>query len=173
MSRVLSLLLAVLLFIGFCILGAGYATNPAYSESIIVNLQNTPDLVWAELIDVESARIKKSDVESVEIVDRYGKLLAWRESLTNGGYRLYRMNERLEGKRMVIELTDSSYGLTGTWTFQLSRAADGTELVIKEESTLTDIKVRGMRYFTGRNHDLLVWVKYIRVGLVQRLISTP
>jgi hypothetical protein len=173
MLRVLSLVLAILIITALCILGAGYLSTPAYSDSLYVDIGYNPDLVWAELVNVENAHLKKSDVRSVEIIDRYGKLLAWQEDLKNGGYRIYRMNERDEGRRLVVELTESSYGLTGIWTFQLQRSIIGTELLVKEESTLTDIKTRGIRYFLGRNHDLLVWVKYIRVGLTERLLTTP
>lgn len=173
MFRVLSLVLAVVLIVVLSVLGAGYLSEETYVDSLYVDVGYNPDLVWAELIDVENAHLKKSDVTSVEIVDRYGKLIAWQENLRDGGYRVYRMNQREEGKRIVFELTESSYGLTGIWSFQLQRSITGTELLIKEESKLTDIKTRGIRYFLGRNHDLLVWVKYIRVGLTERLLTTP
>ncbi len=173
MFRVLSLVLAVVLVGVLSVLGAGYLSDVTYTDSVYVDVGYNPDLVWAELVNVENAYLKKADVTSVEIVDRYGKLIAWQENLRDGGYRIYRMNQREEGKRLVIELTDSSYGLTGIWSFQLQRSIVGTELLIKEESKLTDIKVRGIRYFLGRNHDLLVWIKYIRVGLTERLLTTP
>ena len=173
MSRALSLLLSVLAAITLAVFGAGYATNPEYTDSLYVNLDYSPDTVWAELVNIEKSNIKKSDVTSVEVFDRYGKLIAWRENLKDGGYRIYRMNEREEGRRLVIELTESSYGLKGTWSFQLQPSLGTTELLIKEESRLDNIWDRGKRYYFGRNHDLLVWIKYIRVGLVERLITTP
>jgi hypothetical protein len=166
-------LVSILAISALAILGAGYATNPEYNDSLYVNLDHSPEAVWAELVGIENATVKKSDVRSVEIFDRYGKLVAWKETLTNDGYRIYRMKERDEGRRLVIELTESSYGLTGTWTFQLQPSLGSTELLIREESKLDNIWDRGKRYYLGRNHDLLVWIKYIRVGLVDRLITTP
>lgn len=173
MFRVLSLVVAIFLVGALSILAAGYLSNPKYSDTLVVPVNFSPDLVWAELVEIDSSAAKKADVKSVEVLERYGKLLAWQENLKNGGFRIYRMNERQEGRYLEIELTSSSYGLTGTWSFQLTRTSDGTELTIKEDSTLDDIRVRGTRYFMGREHDLLVWAKYIRVGLTERLLSTP
>jgi hypothetical protein len=173
MSRVLSLLLSVLAAITLAVFGAGYATAPEYTDSLYVNLDYSPDMVWAELVNIEKSNIKKSDVTSVEVFDRYGRLLAWKENLKNGGYRIYRMNERIEGRKLVIELTESSYGLKGIWSFEIRPSLGATALVITEDSRLDNIWDRGKRYYFGRNHDLLVWIKYIKVGLVEQLITTP
>ncbi len=173
MTRIFSLVIATLTVIAIGILIAGYASNPSYKDSSTVPLQYSPELVWQQLIDVKSAPQKKSDVVSVEVVDQYGKLLAWKEHLKSGGYRVYRMNEWVENKRLVIEMTESSYGLTGIWSFQLTRTSEGTDVLIQEESTLDNIKSRGIRYFLGRDHDLLAWGKYLRVGLTQQLLATP
>jgi hypothetical protein len=173
MARIFSLVIATLTVIAIVILVAGYTSNPSYKDSVTVPLQYSPELVWQQLIDVKGAPLKKSDVASVEVVDQYGKLLAWRENLKGGGYRVYRMNEWVENRRLVIEMTESSYGLTGVWTFRLSHSPEGTDVQIGEESVLDDIKTRGIRYFLGRDHDLLAWSKYLRVGLTQQLLATP
>lgn len=172
MLRVVSLLLSVIVVCGIAILIAGYVTPPQYKDSATFEVSFTTELTWGELMDIENSDKKKADVASVEIVDEYGKLVAWKENLKSGGYRIYRMVQVVENKRLVIELTESSYGLTGVWAFDLEKDPEGTKITITEESELTDIKVRGWRYFFGRNHDLLVWIKYIRVGLTDQLLTT-
>ncbi len=172
MLRVVSLVLSFLVVAGIAILVAGYITPATYQDSAYLDVTFTTEVTWDQLLDVKNATRKKTDVESVEIVDQYGKLIAWQENLKNGGYRIYRMLEVVENKRLVIELTESSYGLTGIWSFDLEKTTNGTTIVVSEESELTDIKFRGWRYFFGRNHDLLVWIKYIRVGLTDQLLTT-
>lgn len=173
MIRVLSLILSLAALFGIAVLVAGYTSQSKYSDTVTMNISFGPELTWNELVDVKNGHRKKTDVESVDIVNEYGRLLAWKENLKNGGYRIYRMNQAIENQKLVVELTESSYGLTGVWTFILEKDFAGTKVTITEESELTDIKIRGFRYFFGRNHDLLVWIKYIRVGLTDQLLSTP
>lgn len=173
MLRIFSLIASVLILFGAAILIAGYTSSPTYNDVMVTEPSFNPELTWDELVDVTTANVRKKDVVSVDVVDQYGKRLAWKENLKNGGYRIYRMNERIENQKLVVEMTDSSYGLKGIWTFELQKTSSGTKVTITENSELTDVKIRGYRYFFGRNHDLLVWVKYIRVGLTGQLLTTP
>ena len=173
MLRVLSLVVSIVTLGSLAVIVAGYLSAPGYQSSVVTQVSFTAELTWSELIDISSIPQRKNDVVSVDVVDEYGKLIAWKENLKNGGYRIYRMNQRIENQRLVVELTESSYGLTGIWTFDLEKDSQGTKVTITEDSQLTDIKTRGYRYFFGRNHDLLVWVKYIKVGLTNQLLTTP
>lgn len=173
MSRTLSILFIVIALTFLFVVGAGYSSSPKYANSTFVDTGYSPLLVWGVLTNLSDVGDKKSDVASVDILDEYGKLIAWKENLKNGGYRSYRMLERMEGKRLVIELTDSSYGLTGVWTFDITNTVTGSQVVITEDSELKNIWIRGVRYVFGRDHDLLVWTKYIKVGLTDKLLTTP
>lgn len=173
MLRIVSAILALLAVFGIAIMIAGYTSQPNFSDHTVLTQPYDREIVWNELINIHGMPSKKSDVVSVEVVEQYGKLLAWREDLKRGGYRIYRMNRMVDNKLLVLELTESSYGLTGIWTFELIDSEGGTDIFISEESKLENTQIRGYRFFFGRNHDLLVWVKYIKVGLTERLLSTP
>ncbi len=173
MFRILSLVFAIVIFVGGLILIVGYTTLPSYNSSTTFEVGYSPELVWQELIKIQLIPSRKGDVVSVNVLEEYGKLIAWQENLRNGGYRIYRMNERQENSRLVLELTDSSYGLTGIWTFDLRSNNNKTDVTITEQSVLGDLKLRGYRVLFGRDHDLLVWVKYIKVSLLQSLLVTP
>lgn len=170
MIRILSLVLSIALLVGGTILILGYRADPAYKHSITFNIQYSPQITWQELLNINEIPRRKRDVESIEILEQFGKLTAWKENLTNGGYRIYRMNKREENKQLVIELTSSSYQLTGVWTFDIVPSGIDSQITISEESTLTDIKRRGYRVLMGREYDLLAWQKYIRVGLIEGLL---
>jgi hypothetical protein len=173
MLRILSLILAVVIVCGGVIFLLGYTTSPSYKNSITFEVFYSPELTWKELLNIKDTPRRKPDVVSIDILEEFGKLTAWKENLKSGGYRIYRMNKREENKRLILELTESSYGLTGIWTFELDPAKDNnTQITIYEESTLTDFKRRGYRVIMGREYDLLLWQKYIKVGLVQALLNT-
>lgn len=173
MIRIFSLVLTLVILIGGLVLLQGYRTNPSYKNSITFTISYSPATVWQELLNIKEAPQRKNDVASVDILEELGNLVAWRENLKNGGYRIYRMNNRDEGKRLVLELTSSSYGLTGIWTFDIRKNGSDSDITISEESILTDIKIRGYRAIMGRQTDLLAWQKYIKVGALQSLLIRP
>lgn len=173
MLRILSLITTLLILFLCAVLLAGYTSVPEYTDSLALEADYSPANVWQELIHIEDTARRKTDVTSVQILEKYGKLIAWKEDLSNGGYRIYRMITMDENKKLVIEMTDSSYGLKGIWAFNIWEKNGRTVITISEDSSLTDMKLRGWRVLFGRNKDLLVWQRYIRVGLVQSLLTTP
>ncbi len=175
MLRILSLIIAIVLSGTAIVFLFGYNAPEEYQDSISFKVSYATDTTWEQLINIKEIATRKSDVSSIEILEEFGKLVAWRENLKTGGYRIYRTNQRIEGQKLVVELTESSYGLTGIWTFYLSKDKVGndTVVVIEETSKFTNTLKRGYRVIVGREHDLLVWQKYIKVGLVQTLLITP
>lgn len=174
MVKILYILVSILAFTSAIFIVAGYTSKEEYTGSIEFSLDSNIEFVWQELIDVTNAAKRKKDVESVEVIEQYGKLSAWQENLKNGGYRIYRMNEFIPNQKLSIELTESSYGLTGYWSFELyDQNRSSTRILISERSALTNLPLRGIRTIFGRDYDLLVWLKYIRVGVIQTLLITP
>lgn len=171
MLRIFSLIISIAVCIGILILVLGYNAPTKYSGSLNFTLDIEANILWDELMFIESIAEKKKDVKTVEILQRFGKLVAWKEHLNNGGYRIYRMNEAEAGQRLVLELIDSSYGLTGIWSIDLKKNDGETDVTISEESKLYNIRLRGTRVIFGRDHDLLIWAKYIRISATQSLIK--
>lgn len=173
MLKIFYLILSLVVTAGILVVIAGGTAEPKYQGELAFELSYPISLVWQELLNVKQVSKYKSDVESVMILEEFGKLLAWQENLKNGGYRIYRMNKRIEEKTLILELTESTYGLTGIWTFNLEEIRDGTLVSINEESTLTDIKHKGYRAIFGRDIDLKAWQKFLKKGLFQDLLKTP
>lgn len=173
MTRFFYLLSTIAILVIGYILVAGYTAPSEYKNSIQFTLAYSPEIIWKEMLNIQKTPERKKDVASVEVLEEFGKLVAWQENLKNGGYRIYRMNKKEEGKNLVLELTDSSYGLTGIWSFELRTSENRTTVIISEESQLNNMLKRGYRRIVGREYDLLVWQKYIKVGLAQALLLTP
>jgi hypothetical protein len=173
MLRIFSLIISVVAILGVLIIVLGYTSQSEYAHSTSFTLNAKAEVIWRELVNIKNIPEKKIDVESVEIISQYGRLMSWQENLKNGGYRLYRMNEFVTNEKLVIELFESSYGLKGIWAIELQEQELSTLITISEVSTLDNIRIRGIRTIFGRNHDLLVWIKYIKVGIVENLLKTP
>ena len=173
MTKILSLVLTVVALCFGTLYIVGYTTPEEYSKEITFIADYSPQLTWRELINIKNIKDRKSDVESVEMLEEFGRLVAWKENLDSGGFRIYRMNNFSEFKSITFELTESTYGLTGYWNFILEPEDNHTKVTIVENSTNTNTLLRGYRVIFNRDHELFVWQKYIKVGLVQTLLNTP
>ena len=86
MLRILSLTLSLILLIGVVIGVVGHKSSPRYQEEIFFELEYSTNLVWQELLNIKEIPGRKSDVESIQILEEFGKLYAWQENLKNGDY---------------------------------------------------------------------------------------
>lgn len=170
--RALSLVISVLAFIFLVLIVTGYLIGPDYYEEQQFIVDYSPQNVWEILTDVENIKQGKNDIESIEIAGKYLNLYVWYENLEHGGYRKYRHNLKEENKRLIIEMTESSYSVTGTWEFDISEHDNKTLIKITENSTNTSIIGRGFRFFFGRDKETKDWIKFIRVRLFNRLLTT-
>jgi hypothetical protein len=173
MLRILSLIISVIVVVWSIIFFTGYNTNEYYQNTIVFTTSNNIFTTWQQLVNFKQIPERKKDVVSVDILEEYGRLVAWQENLKNGGYRIYRTNKRTENKELILELTESTEGLTGVWTFELEPSGTETIVTISEQSKLTKVLRRGYYRIFNQKHNLLVWQKYIKVGLVQSLLNTP
>jgi len=172
MLKIFSLTLAIIGFIFFSALITGYVIGPDYSgeETMIVNY--SVNEVWSVLNEIDKIPEDNPKIVSVDILGKYLNLYAWEEKLKNGGFRKYRQNSKEENEKMIIEMTGSSYGVTGIWEFILEPQNNDTKITIIEKSNNISIVGRGARYYFGRNEETARWAKFIRVRLFKRLLTT-
>ena len=171
--RILSLVVVIIGFVFLVAAITGYLIDPKYESEQEVILDYSQQSVWNVLNDFENMAQGKKDVESVDLLGRYLNLYAWVENLDNGGFRRYRQVLKEENSRMIIEMTDSSNGLVGTWEFNFSRVDSETLIKVKQSSINNSIISRGFRFYFGRDKEAKEWIKFFRVRLYNSLLTTP
>lgn len=172
MLKIISYLASILLIFSLIILITGYFSNPNFNGETEWSVDYSREIVWDILVDIEKVPEKKRDVENVEIIGKYFDLYAWRENLRSDGFRKYRMVEVDEPRYLKLELTESSYQMTGFWEFTLTEDGGVTTIKIREESKLDSVWKRGVQFYLGRDFELNAWARYVRSGLFDRLLST-
>lgn len=163
------------LVIGFFVLVVvvtGYVVGENYSGKETFTIDFSKNNIYSVLTDIQNIQTGKKDIESIEVLGRSLNLYAWKENLNNGGYRIYRQTLRDRDQRFIIEMTESSYNVTGTWEFVLEREDSQTKVTIIENSKNTSILNRGVRFYFGRNKETKDWIKFIRVRLFNNLLTT-
>ena len=173
MKRVFYLVIGVVAFALIIITATGYIVGEDQQFEEVLVVDYLPENVWAVMTELDNFDRGKRDIEYVEVLGKYLNLYAWIEHTKSGGFRRYRQVEKIEDEKIVIEMTDSSYGVTGRWTFELLPVSSKTRVTIKESSKYTSILYRGFQFYFGLNKESRNWNKFIRVRLFNRLLTTP
>lgn len=110
--------------------------------------------VWDYISDIEGTPLRKKEIKRVEVLNKTGyEVRSWKEYTDMGGYILFEAAsiplERFE-KRMI----ESSFGMTGTWLYELRGNEDVCILAITENSRTIKTMVKLALLFSGRDSNL-------------------
>lgn len=147
----------------------------AYKGELSEHFNERPLVIWNTLVDPKRIPQIKSDVEKVILKEDNRGLITWDEELSRGRIRKWRTISKTIPYKYVVELYESTDGLTGTWTYFLQTGKDeeGTTILVQEESETKNIFLRGINKLRGRDVYLRKSLKSIRVGLLKNLLNTP
>jgi len=173
MIKALTPLLIFLAIIVSIILIVGKIQSPEFEGQLEVEVPDRRNVVWGAVTDVTRIPYIKRDVEQVEILSNNRGLITWRENLKRGGTRTYVTLEKKEPFLYTIELINSTSGITGTWTYVMKTTENGTLITLHERSITKNVWIRGINKFRGRDNNLIVLIKSLRVALFRNLIDTP
>ena len=126
-------------------------------------LPYTQEEVWALLTDFEGLPERRTEVTSVEMTGvNELDLETWTEHSDMGTYLNFECIEKVPQSKLAVRLRESSFGMTGTWTYELQANADNCILTIKEESTVDKMMMRAMMTIAGRKSNLKEEFKTIK-----------
>lgn len=174
MKKALLFFLIIIAVLAVTVWVLGKSEPVEYKGEIIEPFDDEREVVWQVLTDVRRIPYIKNDVDQVSILEDNRGLVTWDEKLKRGGFRKFKTVEKRLPTKYVIELYESSYGLTGTWTYYLQKdKEDKVQVLVQEESRLENVWLRGLNKIRGRNVYLRDSLKSIRVGLFRNLIDSP
>lgn len=169
MFKVLSLTVIVAIVLCGIVYIVGYQANPEFSGSETVIFDASIDDTWNVITNVQWITTIKEKVDRVQLTNNEGT--SWAEIDRGGAIRYYSIIEKNKPKRYLVELTESTSGLTGTWRYDLHELEDKqTQVTITEMSTNRSVFNRGIETFRGRDVHIQQAFKSIRVGIFEQLL---
>jgi len=105
-----------------------------------------PEAIWTAITDIESFPSWRNDIKNAHrLPDRDGRP-AWVEEGRSG--RMTFAVERIEAPRLlVVRIADPDLPFGGTWTYEITPAADRTRLRIVEDGEIYNPLFRFMARF--------------------------
>ena len=106
----------------------------------------TPESIWAAITDVEAFPSWRPDVKTVRrLPDREGRR-AWVED--GGSGKITFVVERSDAPRLLVtRIADPDLPFGGTWTYEITPAAQGSRLRITEDGEIYNPLFRFMTRF--------------------------
>ncbi len=144
--KVVLIILAVIISIVVIIVLIGAALPANHVARVKARVNASPEDIWTALTDVAEYPKWRKDVTSVEILQSTNGKTAWRETGSNGKIA-FEQAEAVRPSRLLVRLTDDSLPFGGSWTYELSPAKDGTDLIITEDGIIRNPLFRLMARF--------------------------
>jgi hypothetical protein len=155
MIHFLLILLAFLLTLGISWWSLAYFSSRKWEGSIQFTLEASPTEVYALLTDLNRLPERRKEVEKIEILQPTAQgQLHWREIARVGAYAEFELIRYVKDAYWEIRMLRSSFGLKGTWIFQLEQKERNTLLTITETSQADHFWIRGLMQLAGRNATL-------------------
>ena len=126
----------------------------SHSASRSVFLHQSPQQVYAVVRDFTSAPTWRSDVKRIDVHERPGEKVQFREEGKNGTVN-FELSEDIPSQRMVTRILDTDLGYSGKWTYVFTPENGGTRVMITEDGEVSNVLFRFMsRYVFGHTATL-------------------
>jgi uncharacterized membrane protein len=134
------------------LIGSRLPKNHSASRSVF--LHQSPQQVYAVVRDFTSAPTWRSDVKRIDVQERPGEKVQFREEGKNGTVN-FELTEDVPEQRMVTRIMDTDLGYSGKWTYVFTPENGGTRVTITEDGEVSNVLFRFMsRYVLGHTATL-------------------
>jgi uncharacterized protein YndB with AHSA1/START domain len=148
MKWIVRILIIFILIVGLAIL-LGLAL-PAHSEHTrSVTLKQTPDAIFTALSDVQSMPKWNRNMEKIEMLPPIDGKEATKQSFKGGMTMTIVTAESLPPTHLVREMRDADGPFVGSWTYEITPADAGSNVVLKEKSEIKNPFFRVMVFVFG------------------------
>ena len=143
--RILSILI-ILIVLSFVI---GFALPANTKHTRTITLQQTPDAIFAVLADVQKFPEWNRNMQKIEMLPPTGGKETTRQTFKGNMVMTIVTSESDPPKYLVRSMGDVGGPFVGNWTYEISPAADGSDVVLKEHSEIKNPFFRVMVYIFG------------------------
>ena len=131
-------LLRILSFIVILVvlaLAIGYSIPAHHQLTRTIDIKQTPDAVFGALADVQKMPEWNHNMEKVEMLPPVDGKETTKQTFKGGMTMTIVTAESSPPTHLVREMSDAGGPMVGSWTYEISPASDGSQVVLTEEAT--------------------------------------
>jgi len=163
MFRKILIGIAVVLFLLIAgVLVNGLLTPATFEGSKTATVNHSCNQVFQLLNDREATVERRREVSGIKDLGHNEKgLPIWEETMDMGESVQLEMIERIQDQLVAVEMTESDFGMTGVWTYEMAPTDGGCEVTVAENSDIENFWVRVAYGLSGRDYMLGHELQYI------------
>jgi uncharacterized protein YndB with AHSA1/START domain len=143
--RILSIF--ILIVVLAIVIGLALPAHTEHTRS--VTLKQTPDAVFTVLSDVQSMPKWNRNMEKIEMLPPIEGKEATKQSFKGGMTMTIVTAESLAPTHLVREMRDAGGPFVGSWTYEITPADSGSNVVLREKSEIKNPFFRVMVFVFG------------------------
>jgi uncharacterized protein YndB with AHSA1/START domain len=164
MKQIALIILAVLAAVVLVILFIGWRLPAAHVATSSVQLNASPDSVFALISTPQNYPAWRPDVKKVDLMTEQG-VTRFREDGSNGPI-LFEIVEKVAPRRLVTKIADKSLPFGGRWIYEITPTPTGSELRITEEGEVYNPLFRFVsRFIMGHTATIDGYLEAVRKRL--------
>jgi uncharacterized protein YndB with AHSA1/START domain len=148
MKWIFRILILVILLAGIAF-AIGYALPAHHSLTRIVVLKQTPDSIFAALADLPNMPSWNRGVKKIEMLPPIDGKEASRQTMDGNMVMTVITSESSPPNHLVRTIGDNTAPFSGSWTYEITPAADGTQVILTESATVPNPIFRLMVKVSG------------------------
>ncbi|MCB1191549.1 MAG: SRPBCC family protein [Leptospiraceae bacterium] len=163
--KIVWIIIGVFFVLLIALLSIGFVSSKEFKGELVAEVDGSEEQVWKLLNDIENLPSRRKEIVKIELLEQNptAGYIKWKEYTDMGGYILFEVMEKNPPHRLVLNMKESTFGMTGIWVYELNPADEGKTLVtISESSTLDNFMLRILFAFIGRDANLKEEVKLIK-----------
>lgn len=150
--KIAMILVACLIVFVFIILAIGWTLPVKHSASRTLRLKSPVSRVWMAISDFKNATSWRKDLKSIEQIEIFPGVFAWKEIDQGGDVITYTTLEAIPEQRLVRKIADKNLPFGGSWTFEITTDGAETILTITENGEVYNPFFRLLSKFVFGHH---------------------
>jgi hypothetical protein len=142
-------ILGIFVLIVAAAIGLGFALPVHTEHTRSVALKQNPDAIFAALSDVQAMPKWNRNMEKIEMLPPIDGKEATKQSFKGGMTMTIVTAESLAPTHLVREMRDDGGPFVGSWTYEITPADTGSNVVLKEKSEIKNPFFRVMVFIFG------------------------
>lgn len=124
--------------------------------------KSAPDVIWKIISDPGDYTSWRSGIKKIELIDAR----TWKETSGHGDNIQFHAEVEQPGRLMVVKIMNTDLPFGGSWTYELTPVAQGTELSITENGEVYNPFFRVMsKYIFGHDTTIKTYMKDLKSKL--------
>jgi hypothetical protein len=161
MLKIITIAIAVLIFVIALIVVIGFSLPKSHVVSRAITLRQRPEAVFSLLSNFKDAASWRPNVKQVEILRPAEGQPLFRETTSDGALTMEVVDSQFP-RRLVTRIADQNLPFGGYWIYEIVPTAEGSELNITERGEIYNPVFRfAARFFLGNTRTIDTYLKNV------------